>query len=782
MKFLKLLGCKMKDFQFQFDVSSFNKLFPFYILINADLNVESSGDSVRKLVPNLIEKSKFLDAFSIIRPFIEKVDANNFAEIVSQLVTMKAVNKDSIILRGQFQKYDKYFLFVGSPWFVSMEAVTNNKLKLNDFATHDPLIDLLHVLKAQELTNQDLKELIDKINEQQKALIRDKKEIKQLSLVASSNKSGVVLTDADGNVFYNNDAYLKLTGYSSGDVIDKTIINLAVSNLSDDVVLKSMINSFKSRESFDCEIYHKKKNNDWFWARMKGQPLLNSNGKFVQYFVTIDDITQEKEVNDKLKESENRLTSLILNLQNGVLLEDENRKILLVNKEFCSMFGLNIAPELMTGMDCSNSAEESKGNFHDSEQFVSRINEILRNKEIILGEELRLIDGRVFERSYIPIITDGIYKGHLWSYNDITLNKKFSEGLTYEKEKYRSIIDNMNIGLMEVTIDDTILLVNNRFSEMSGYPADFLIGKKGADLFLDDINKEIVLSKTTIRQIGISDSYELSVKNKNGELKQWLISGAPNYNIKGEVIGSIGLHFDITETKNLEILREQLLKRLEKQNAQLNEYAHMVSHDLKSPLRSIHSLITFIREDNDVVFNTKTDNYFTLIQEKVEKMDHLIQGILTYSKIETVEVIKEKIDLNDLVNHITSILYIPSHVKVIIDNELPVIKADRFRIQQLFQNIISNSINYNDKPNGIVTLSFEDFSSYYVFSIQDNGIGIPKRNQKKIFQMFQSYNTNQKSTGIGLSIVKRIVDNLSEKIWLESEENVGTKFFFTIHK
>lgn len=781
-KFLRLLYYKMKDFQFQFDAPSFNKLFPFYILIDSDLNIKSCGESLCKIVPNLVKKSKFLDNFSIKRPFLENLNTNNFDELFSQLITIQALKHEAVILRGQIQKHNNFFLFVGSPWFVSMQEVTKNNLKLNDFALHDPLIDLLHVLKTEEITNQDLKELIIKINEQKKFLIRDEEIIKQLSLVASSNKNGVVLTDLKGTIFWSNDAYLKLTGYSKCDVIENTIVKLGVSELTDKVVLKKMITAFKLGETFDCEVYHNRKSNDCFWARMKGQPILDSNNNFVQYFVIIEDVTKEKEVNDKLKESESRLANLILNLQTGILLEDENRKILLVNKCFCNMFGIDAEPEAMIGMDCSNSAEESKGFFHDSEQFVSRIDEILRNKEIVLGEELKLIDGRVLERRYIPINSDGIYKGHLWSYNDITINKKYSESLTYEKEKYRSIINNMNIGLLEVDLNDTILLANNRFSEMSGYPVDFLIGRKGADLFLDDNGKEKIKTKTQNRKSGQSDSYELSIVNKHNEQKQWLVSGAPNYNIKGEVVGSIGLHFDITETKNFEIQKEQLLKRLEKQNEQLTEYAHMVSHDLKSPLRSIHSLITFIREDNDAEFSAKTSKYFTLIQEKVEKMDHFIQGILMYSKIETVEVIKEKIDLNELLNHITSILFIPSNVKVIIDKKLPIIKTDRFRMQQLFQNLISNAINYNDKSNGIVTISFEEFNDYFVFKIQDNGIGIALKNQKKIFQMFQSFNTDQKSTGIGLSIVKRIIDNLNERIWLKSEVNIKTTFYFTLHK
>lgn len=228
--------------------------------------------------------------------------------------------------------------------------------------------------------------------------------------------------------------------------------------------------------------------------------------------------------------------------------------------------------------------------------------------------------------------------------------------------------------------------------------------------------------------------------------------------------------------------REELLKNLEKQNQALNEYAHMVSHDLKSPLRSIHSLVTFIKEDNDKEFSDKTLKYFTMIQEKVEKMDHLILGILTYSKIDSITVFKEKIDFTELISGIIATIFIPSHVEIVLKTPFPILNSDRFRMQQLFQNIISNAINHNDKPNGIVEIAAEEVDDYYLFSIRDNGIGIEEANKKNIFQMFQSFNSTEKSTGIGLSIVRRIIESENEKIWFESKENVGTTFFFTLKK
>ena len=772
----------MKKIQFNFDAIGFNKLFPFYILIDTDLTIKSFGTSLFKIIPTLKEKSNFLETFQIKRPFLNHWNIQDFERLDSQLIIIESLQDDGTLFRGEILKQKPYFLFIGSPWFVTMEDISKNKLKQKDFATHDSLIDLIHSLKLEKIASNELKNVVAKINKQKKVLLEDKEKINKLSLVASSNNNGVVFTDLEGKIFWSNDGYLKLTDYRKSDVINKTIISLCASEKTDESILKNIITSSASGKPFDLEVIHKKKNNHWFWARITGQPILESKSNFFQYFIIIEDITKEKEANDQLKQSESRLKSLILNLQNGVLLEDENRKILLVNSQFCKMFGIDADPTSMIGMDCSNSAEDSKKYFLESDQFVSRIHEILENKTIVINEELNLVDGRIFERRYIPINIDGAYKGHLWSYNDITTNKRFNVALSNEREKYQSIINNMNIGLMETTFDNTIVLVNNRFSVMIGYPIDFLIGNNVSDLFIDEDNADILKKKKEKRKLGQSDLYELSIKNKNGELKHWLCSGAPDYNINGEIVGSIVLYFDITETKNLQLQREKLLEDLERKNEQLTDYAQMVSHDLKSPLRSIHSLITFIKEDNDTELNAKTAEYFILIQEKVEKMDQLIQGILTYSKIETTEVIKEKIDLNDLIGQIKNILYIPAHINITINKQLPIIKSDKFRMQQLFQNLISNAINYNDKTNGFVSLSFEEFNDHYVFSVQDNGIGISKKNHEKLFQSFQLFHANKTSTGIGLSIVKKIVDNLNEKIWFESKINIGTTFFFTLHK
>lgn len=236
---------------------------------------------------------------------------------------------------------------------------------------------------------------------------------------------------------------------------------------------------------------------------------------------------------------------------------------------------------------------------------------------------------------------------------------------------------------------------------------------------------------------------------------------------------------NLRERERAEQLSKKLLVELEKSNKELKDYAHIVSHDLKSPLRSILALTSWIKRDHADVIDKNGIENFKHIEDKIEKMDNLIDGILNYSSIGDKYISKTKVDLNVIIDKIKRIIYIPSHVEVVIKKKLPVLFGDPIRLQQLFQNIMTNAVNYIDKPTGLVEVDYIEKEHYFEFSVSDNGIGISKEYYKKIFEIFQSLSDGE-STGIGLSIVKKIVDLYHGKVWVESEVNVGTTFFFTL--
>ena len=510
--------------------------------------------------------------------------------------------------------------------------------------------------------------------------------------------------------------------------------------------------------------------------------IYNASGEPIAAQGIVRDITNEKAAERRLIDSENRLSALISNLESGVLLEDEHRNIVITNSRFCNFFCIPATPEQLIGQNCENAAEQSKELFQNPEEFVRRINTLTQNKKQVLADELKLIDGRILERDFIPIYEDGVYKGHLWTYRDVTLRRKFRESIEAERQKYSSIIANMNLGLIEVNTNDEILMVNQSFEEMSGYVEKELLGKKGKEVLLTKESQLTLSQENKNRLKGQSNSYEVEAITRKGEKRHWLISGAPNYNLNGQVAGSIGIHLDITEFKNLELQKESLLKKLEKSNDELQEYAHVVSHDLKSPLRSINALVNWIKEDNKDQLAIETQDHLTMIETTLEKMEQLISDVLEYSSIGSSNSVIQQVDLNVVMTDIRALLHCPDHITLSWNQKLPTITADKIKIQQLFQNLMSNAIRYCDKDPGVVTIDFTENALQYTFSVKDNGIGISEEYHHKIFKIFQSLNMHKESTGIGLSIVKKIVDLYKGDIWLESTVGEGTTFFFTIAK
>lgn len=245
--------------------------------------------------------------------------------------------------------------------------------------------------------------------------------------------------------------------------------------------------------------------------------------------------------------------------------------------------------------------------------------------------------------------------------------------------------------------------------------------------------------------------------------------------------------FDYIEEQTQEILkmnkqREILLKNLAYKNQELNDYAHLVSHDLKSPLRSISTLSTWLYDDYKDDLGEEGGNTVKLITEYVEKMDTLVSGILEYSTINKVDFDKYDVAIKGVLRTIEETIYIPNNIVIEFKNEYPVIKGDKFRLKQLFQSLLVNAIKYNDKKNGLISVDYKDAGEFWEFQIIDNGMGIEERYFEKIFETFQKLENKDSSTGIGLSIVKKIVELYEGKIWLESVIGEGTTFFFTIKK
>lgn len=310
-----------------------------------------------------------------------------------------------------------------------------------------------------------------------------------------------------------------------------------------------------------------------------------------------------------------------------------------------------------------------------------------------------------------------------------------------------------------------------------------------ANLLHPDFISYTIQSFQSLIEVGTIKNYSAKVITKDKSEKWVLINGSLIYNANQKAIAAQGIVRDITQEMEIKQLlsdekmqKEKLLKDLEKSNEGLKEYAHIVSHDLKSPLRSISALASWLLEDyQDKLDDTGKFN-LQQIQEKIEGMDRLIDGILKYSSINDATLDNTLVNLNEVINEIREIIFVPDHVSIKLVNTLPNIRVDKTKIHQLFQNLISNAVVKIERKNGLVEISSEETKTHWQFRVTDNGIGIPQEYHKKIFKIFQSIDQGERSTGIGLSIVKKIVNLYQGEIWLDSKVGEGTTFYFTLKK
>ncbi|MEW5942823.1 MAG: PAS domain S-box protein [Pseudomonadota bacterium] len=243
-----------------------------------------------------------------------------------------------------------------------------------------------------------------------------------------------------------------------------------------------------------------------------------------------------------------------------------------------------------------------------------------------------------------------------------------------------------------------------------------------------------------------------------------------------------GIVRDITERKQAEERQARLVYELESANEELKNFAYVVSHDLKAPLRAIGSLADWVVTDYADRLDDEGKEHMRLLLSRVRRMDGLIDGILQYSRVGRVKEASVAVDLDQLVHEVVDLLAPPANITIAIDNPLPTVVAERTRLQQVFQNLLSNAIKYLDKPEGKIRVGCAAAGDKWKLSVSDNGPGIEERHFEKIFQLFQTLAPRDRveSTGVGLALVKKIVEMYGGEIWVESKVGEGSTFFFTL--
>jgi PAS domain S-box-containing protein len=348
-------------------------------------------------------------------------------------------------------------------------------------------------------------------------------------------------------------------------------------------------------------------------------------------------------------------------------------------------------------------------------------------------------------------------------------------------EATEKILRSMQEGLIVCNSEDVIKSANDSAlkifactdeNNIIGNPISSLFhSREAAFSFLKHLEKE--------KQISHAEFYF----NKRKEKILCSVSASIILDVEnGDHLKAIVLH-DITTRKKTEEKLEEYAARLERINKELDQFAYIVSHDLKAPLRAIINLSQWLQEDLEPVISDDSRKNLEMLKNRTFRMEALITGILEYSKIGRTKVEPELVAIDDLISEVLDSLCPPAYFTIEV-GDMPSVVTQRIMMYQVFSNLISNAIKYNDKPRGIIKIECLEDELDFVFSVEDNGPGISSEFHEKIFVIFQTLQSRDKieGTGIGLTIVKRIIEEQGGKIWVESEPGVGTKFIFRLSK
>jgi len=375
---------------------------------------------------------------------------------------------------------------------------------------------------------------------------------------------------------------------------------------------------------------------------------------------------------------------------------------------------------------------------------------------------------------------------------NIRNRQKWEKQLRVQEEKYRNIIANMNLGLLEVNNEDTILFANQTFCEMSGLSLKELKGQKASSLFEPLEKKELIKEKPVFGEFNITDSYELRIKNKKGSERWWYSSGAPNFNDKGQHIGRIGIYLDISEQKNLEIELAKAKSVAEDAAKSKELFLANMSHEIRTPLNVIIGMIRELGKQN-----LGADQRFYVAQSDsaAKHLLTILNHILDMAKIDSGELMLEKHDfsISAVATNAYSILHSQAKEKnlaisIHIDKSIHAAHiGDEGRLRQILINILGNAIKFTE--SGFVDFRVElvqefDTEQKIRFKVRDTGIGMSEEFLKKIFNKFsqEQSDSNRKyeGTGLGMTIAREMVLLMGSDIIIDSKKGDGTTVSFEL--
>jgi len=573
-----------------------------------------------------------------------------------------------------------------------------------------------------------------------------------------------------------------------------------------------------------------------FSTRTKNIKGQTNGSQGVLYDITAKkELATLREMEHQLRRSEDLLRGTLESTADGILVVDENGRVSHTNNRFAKIW--DVPEELVQQRNAETHASDRRDQklfehlgcrLDDPSAFLEKLQASCPADQDS-SDILYLKEGKVLEVYSLPLIREGRFAGRVWSFRDITEQKRAEEALRKTRDelevrveertaelarankvlesevaerkktekalqenelKFKTIFENAG-GAIFIANKKTskILECNSQAEQLLGRPRAEIIGMHQSELHPQGEEEKYNEKFADHVQRGHTVDFEGEVQQRDGrKTPVWIAAQCLKIGGKDVIIG---LFIDITERKKAEEVLEKLntdlestVRELMRTNKELQEFAYITAHDLKTPLRGIGTLAGWLSTDYADKFDEQGQKQVKMLVERAKRADKLVDSILQYSRAGQLREEQEQMDLNTVLPEIIHEIEPPENIEITIENELPVLMSRNTQIRQVFHNLLNNAVKHMDKEKGQIKVGCLEEEGFWKFRVADNGPGIDQKYFKKIFKIFQTLSPpdETESTGIGLSIAKKIVTLNGGRIWVESNPGEGSTFFFTLPK
>lgn len=611
-----------------------------------------------------------------------------------------------------------------------------------------------------------------------------------LQTLLANLQSGILVEDMDRKIVFTNQLFcdMRHITLSPNEMIGrdcKVLINNTKLLFKDEEQFVNRVNEIIEEKKIVIRELIETKDN-LFYER-DYIPIIIEN-QYKGHLWKYTDVTERIHNQILLEQSEERNRSIMNSSLNAIITIDKKGNITFWNTQAEVIFGWK--KEEVLGKTLTETIipkQHHEGHNKGMKHYLATGEGPALNKNIELPAVNRKGEEFPIEIAIIPLELNG--ESFFCSFiQDISERKNAENKLKFQEEKYRNIISNMNLGLIEVDNDEIIQFANQSFAAMSGYNLEELMGKNPSEIFVFGENFDKMQHKKELRAQGISDVYQIPIRDRRGDLKWWAVSGAPNYDDQGNLVGSVGIHLDITEQKQLEIELNKQKQKAEDASKAKEVFLANMSHEIRTPLNAI---IGFLRELAKQELTELQKKYIDNSTIASRHLLAILNNVLDISKIEAGEMELEKEDFAfaesiDKVIKVLQPLAIQKGLRLNANIEkmtFPVFNADSLRIEQILFNLVGNSIKFTNK--GKIDLKCEVLIDRptiqkILIKITDTGIGMDKSYVETIFKKFsqedKAVTRKFGGTGLGMAITKELIGLMHGEITIESKKGKGTTF------